>query len=198
MKSAEERLYDDIWEAKIDRERDLAVDGSLRADGAARLIEPGKRLLDIGSGEGSFILRVRSSFEQVFGIDISERTVELANKQGIHARQANLNNEPVPFPDAYFDAVVSLDVIEHVFDPITFLKEIHRALAPGGYTIISTPNIRKIQRIASLVMGHFPRTSYDPVGFDGGHLHYFTSRDIRQLMESTGFRVEHTQGLCGD
>jgi methionine biosynthesis protein MetW len=198
MKTAEERLYEDIWGAKLHREKDLGADGALRVNGAAKIIEPGKRLLDIGSGEGSFIMKVRDQFEEVYGIDISEKAVELSLKQGIHAKQANLNNEPFPFPDGYFNTVVALDVIEHIFDPILFLKEIHRVLAQNGYTIISTPNIRKIQRIATLMMGHFPRTSYDPVGFDGGHLHYFTSKDLRQLLEQNGFKVEIVDGLCGD
>jgi hypothetical protein len=65
-------------------------------------------------------------------------------------------------------------------------------------TIISTPNIRKLQRILSLVRGHFPGTSYDPVGFDGGHLHYFTSRDLRTLLEKHAFKVSGLDGLCGD
>ena len=197
-KAAEEKLYEDIWSAKVRRENDLAADGNLRVNSAAALIEPGKRLLDLGSGEGSFVMMVRQSFEEVYGVDISEKAVELCQERGIHAKKANLNNEPIPFPDKYFDAVVALDVVEHVFDPIRFLQEIHRVLADGGYTIISTPNIRKIQRIASLIMGHFPRTSYDPVGFDGGHLHYFTSRDLRQLMEQNGFTVQAIKGLCGD
>lgn len=197
-KTAEEKLYEDIWWAKVDREKDLAADGSLRVIRAAALIEPGKRLLDLGSGEGSFLMKVRQSFEEVYGVDISERAVELSQKQGIHTKKANLNNDPIPFPDNYFDVVVALDVIEHVFDPIRFLQEIHRVLADGGYAIISTPNIRKIQRIASLIMGHFPRTSYDPVGFDGGHLHYFTSKDLTQLVEQNGFTVHSIEGLCGD
>jgi methionine biosynthesis protein MetW len=198
MKTAEEKLYGDIWKAKLIREKDLAADGSLRTTSAAKVTENGKRLLDVGCGEGSFIIQVREKFEEVYGVDISDDAVELSLKNDITAKKANLNNEPLPFPDNYFDAVVTLDVIEHVFDPVFFLDEVRRVLAPGGYTIISTPNIRKIQRIASLILGHFPRTSYDPVGFDGGHLHFFTSKDLRQLLEQNGFRVEFVDGLCGD
>lgn len=198
MMTAEEKLYHDIWKAKVGREKDLALDGSLRTSSAVKITEGGKRLLDIGCGEGSFIVQVRQKFAEVYGIDISDDVIELSIKNNIIAKKVNLNNEPIPFPDNYFDAVVTLDVIEHVFDPVLFLNEIKRVLVGGGYTIISTPNIRKIQRIVSLIMGHFPRTSYDPIGFDGGHLHYFTSKDLRQLLEQNGFHVELIDGLCGD
>jgi len=198
VSTAEEKLYKEIWEAKVSREKDLAADGSLRATSAAKIIGTGKRVLDIGCGEGSFLMQVREKFEEVYGIDISDIATELCLKNNIIAKKANLNNEPLPFPDEYFDTVVTLDVIEHVFDPVLFINEIKRVLMHGGYTIISTPNIRKIQRITSLIMGHFPRTSYDPVGFDGGHLHYFTSKDLRQLLEQNGFHVELVDGLCGD
>ncbi len=198
MKTAEEKLYKEIWEAKVSREAHLATDGDLRTTSAAKIIEPGKRLLDIGCGEGSFILKVKKKFEETHGIDISFEAVELSQRLGIVAKQVNLNNEPIPYPDNYFDTVVTLDVIEHIFDPILFVDEIHRVLTPGGYAIISTPNIRKIQRIFSIIMGHFPGTSYDPIGFDGGHLHYFTSKDLKQLLEEAGFSTIIIDGLCGD
>ncbi len=199
MTGAEERLYNEIWKEKVVREAaDLARDGELRGSAAERLIGSGERLLDIGCGEGSMARRLKDRFHELHGIDISPEAVKLAVQNGLIAKVANLNNEPVPYTDAFFDVVVSLDVIEHIFDPIQFLREIHRILRPGGELVLSTPNIRKIQRIASLIKGRFPRTSYDPVGFDGGHLHYFTSLDLKILLEEQKFKVQLIDGICGD
>ena len=198
MRSAEEQLYQEIWKQKILREPDLSLDGELRTTAAIKILGSGRRFLDIGCGEGTLAARVRSQFTEIHGIDISHETVQLAQKAGIIASCVNLNNDPVPYPDDYFDVVTALDVIEHVFDPIKFLREIHRVLIPGGHTIITTPNIRKVRRIMSLIGGHFPRTSYDPVGYDGGHLHYFTSKDMIDLLEQNRFRVIVVDGICGD
>ena len=198
MGSQEEILYREIWRQKVDREHDLAADGDLRTVAALQMIDRGNRLLDVGCGEGTLAYRLRGQFREVHGIDISKEAIRFAREKGIEGRVLNINEKPLPYPDRTFDTVTSLDVIEHVFDPIRFVKEIHRVLTPGGHAVLSTPNIRKIQRIASLIAGHFPRTSYDPVGYDGGHLHYFTSRDMKNLMEQHGFAVTRIDGICGD
>jgi methionine biosynthesis protein MetW len=196
--SAEDRLYADIWEQKKVREADLGADGSLRRTAALPLLEGGETLLDVGCGEGTLAAMAREKFRAVHGIDISHEAVRLAAEHGVRAVRVNLNTEPIPHPDMSFDAVVTLDVIEHVFDPVRFVREIHRVLRPGGALVISTPNIRKLQRIWSIVRGRFPRTSYDPVGFDGGHLHYFTSLDLKTLLEDNGYHVVLVDGICGD
>lgn len=198
MKSAEEELYREIWREKILREPDVSADGELRTKAAASMIGRGARFLDIGCGEGTLATRVRNLFTEIHGIDISEEAVQLAIKNGVRALRANLNVGPIPFPENHFDVVTALNVIEHVFDPIRLIREIHRVLTPGGYIVISTPNIRKIQRVLTLVRGRFPRTSYDPVGYDGGHLHYFTSQDMRTLLEQHRFKVTLIDGICSD
>ena len=154
--TAEEKLYHDIWKAKVGREKDLALDGSLRTSSAVKITEGGKRLLDIGCGEGSFIVQVRQKFAEVYGIDISDDVIELSIKNNIIAKKVNLNNEPIPFPDNYFDAVVTLDVIEHVFDPVLFLNEIKRVLVGGGYTIEKHPKYTEDSENCIAYHGTFP------------------------------------------
>jgi len=198
MKTAEEELYRNIWDEKIRREKDLSVDGDQRSSSAIELIEKGNRLLDIGCGEGTLASKALEKYREVYGIDISEDAVRLAKASGVVASCINLNVEPLPYPDNYFDTVTSLDVIEHIFDPANFVKEIYRVLTPGGNVIISTPNIRKIERIITLIKGRFPGTSFDPVGFDGGHIHYFTSHDLSDLMVRNNFRVLRIDGIRGN
>jgi methionine biosynthesis protein MetW len=196
--SAEEQLYSTIWQEKLRRESDLAADGLLRVQGALGLLDPGDKLLDVGCGEGTLGELARPMFREVHGIDIADDAVRLAREKGVISRRVNLNTERAPYPDETFDTVVTLDVIEHVFDPIAFVLELRRVLRPGGHLVLSTPNIRKIQRVLTLIGGRFPRTSYDPVGFDGGHLHYFTSADLRELFTRNGFEVVAVDGICGD
>ena len=59
-------------------------------------------------------------------------------------------------------------------------------LVAGGVVVPTTPQIRYYGFILTRIRGRFPRTSGDPEGYDGGHLHYFTFADVRGLLEETG------------
>jgi len=188
-------IYEASWSRKIADTTAIGEPGSRTAI-ALDLLPGGKRLLDVGCGDGRFLLQARNRYSQVQGVDISERAVEAACARGLEVRQVDINKSALPFPDGAFDTVVSLDVIEHVIDPYTFVKELGRVLEPDGYLLLSTPNIRYLKRILQLVFtGRFPGTSGDPVGFDGGHLHYFTSRDVAELMRQAELRTERTVGV---
>jgi SAM-dependent methyltransferase len=83
----------------------------------------------------------------------------------------------LPFPDASFDAVVSIEVIEHVEDQFAFLRELARIAKPGAPVIVTTPNVMNVNsRVRALLTG-FP-VLYDPLPLDehdprwlGGHIH---------------------------
>lgn len=104
--------------------RVLKVTRRLRASHASRYIRPGKRLLDIGCGDGYFLRRICSQFEECYGLD---RLV------GDEVRSE------LDFPDEWFDCVTMLAVIEHIPQPEETLREIHRVLRPGGTLVLTTP-----------------------------------------------------------
>ena len=102
----------------------------------------------------------------------------------------DLNYENLPYENNFFDAIVCLDVIEHIINPFHLLAEIKRVLKPQGVLILTTPNFRKIKNILYLlIIGKFPKTSTDISFWDGGHLHYFTFKDIKWLLECHGFSI---------
>lgn len=180
------RFYDEIWQAK-GKFKDVASEGS-RLEVASQLIGKCERLLDIGCGEGLLATLTKGRYEEFFGVDISKVALEIAKSRGVRTFCVNIDAEPLPFPDDSFDCVVSLDVIEHVFDPLHLLSESKRVLVTGGNLIISTPNIRHWTHLRQLVVrGRFPKTSSDTQGFDGGHLHYFTYADVMELLRICGF-----------
>lgn len=109
----------------------------------------GKRILDHGCGDGAFSWLLERSGAEVIGIDPAHEAIVLGRAQ--HQRRhstallCTASGYATPFRDAFFDGVISTDVIEHVQDPHRFLGEIHRLLKPKGWMVISTP-IRLTER----------------------------------------------------
>ncbi len=190
----ERRLYEDIWERKAKYIKNSPL--PLRVIAGAELASGGKRLLDIGCGDGSLAIQVKEKYDEVYGIEFSDKAAELAKEKGVIVSISNLNYESLPYEDCFFDTAVCLDIIEHIFDPARLVKETLRILRPGGCIILSTPNIRYIYCLIPLIFkGRFPKTSSDLESYDGGHIHYFTFKDVELLLGDVGFKKIEKFGL---
>jgi SAM-dependent methyltransferase len=100
--------------------------------------------LDLGCGPGMLLAAAASSGFAGVGVDASMVWLVVARRLimawGGQPRLAAGVAEALPFPDGSVAGVVSLDVIEHVADPVPFLREIDRVTRPGGTLALSTPN----------------------------------------------------------
>jgi methionine biosynthesis protein MetW len=167
----------------------IQVPKGLRQDTALRVVRPGGRLLDVGCGRGAVASLLSARFDEVHGVDADDAALAKAAERGVAVAQVDLDREPLPYEDGSFDAVVSLDVIEHVLDPAVFVRELARVLRPGGRLYLATPNVRFAGYLRTLILkGRFPLTSGDPRGWQGGHIHFFTNRDLEELLRESGFQ----------
>ena len=74
-------------------------------------------------------------------------------------------------------------ILPYVWDLDWLLRECARVLRSGGQMVVGVPNMRAWWRLWSLAgRGRFPRTSHDPVGYDGGSVHYFCRRNLVELL----------------
>jgi methionine biosynthesis protein MetW len=169
-----------------------------RYDVALQLLKPGARLLDIGCWDGRLLELIRHAdlFSELYGVDLPFKAVECVKLKGFNAQVVDLNGEPLPFQDEYFDAVMLLAVLEHIFDPYAVIREIHRVLRPGGTLIIDIPNVASFTNRTRILFGRLPVTSADP-GWDGGHLHYFTKYALDQFLLSEGFQITARKSTGG-
>ena len=122
--------------------------------------------------------------------------------------------ERLPFEDGTFDAVVSNQVIEHVFDTDHFVAESHRVLKPGGLLVASTENLASWHNVAALALGWQPFSlsnvtrmragignplaihRADPAGPPRSlqHFRVFSYRRLRELVETHRFNDVSIRG----
>ena len=129
--------------SKSMQNEEIYIEHTIRYQSIINLIKD-KIVLDAATGDG-YGANIMSSFAlEVYGVDISSETIEHAKK---HYKNKNLEYveasiAKLPFPDAFFDVVVSFETIEHVDEELqkVFLKEIKRVLKNDGLLIISTPD----------------------------------------------------------
>lgn len=166
------------------------------------------RLLDIGCGDGNFtVLMARvCGTEEIYGVDVSERAVELARAKGIKCYRVDVDTEKLPFSDNFFDAITALEVIEHLFDPDHFLEEVRRVLKPGGLFILSTPNLASIHNRIALLLGYQPFPTsvsarmnigrlYEPDSKQSlDHIRLFTLRSLKELLRIHEFKIIEIKG----
>lgn len=97
-----------------------------------------KALLDIGCGTG-MVMELLGNFGNAFGMDVSSEALRFLRKSDRHRLvKANADNA-VPFKDDTFSTITCLDVLEHLDDDLSALKEAYRVCAPGGHMILTVP-----------------------------------------------------------
>jgi methionine biosynthesis protein MetW len=198
LNGRDKNQFDRVWQKKAEQDAVPRVyqPGNERVDQALRIIPPGNRFLDIGCGTGILAEMLKERYTEVHGVDIAEMPVQIACQKGVQALVHNLNAAPLPYEDQYFDLVSMLSVIQYFYDPGEALQEVNRVLKPSGALLLAAPNMRTYWRIGKLaLLGTFPRTSLDSVGYDGGTLHYFCLRDLVNLLEEAGFQSIDVVGI---
>ena len=141
-----------------------------------RRLPEGGRLWEVGTAYGYFLDEARAFFD-VSGCDISEAAVARAvDRFGLRVTCSDYLEKP---RDVAFDAVCLWDTIEHLAAPDRYLRKAHEELRPGGVLALSTGDIGAW---TARIRGPHWRLIHPPT-----HLHYFTARSMRTLLQRMGF-----------
>lgn len=142
------------------------------------------KVLDIGYAEFP-----NTVSKNLYGIDIVERpNVDLPNY--VETKVVDLNTQPIPYADGFFETVIAGDVIEHVANPMAMLCESNRVLTPGGRLIVSTPNPHYYWEAMQNFLVRYPWMKAK----QEGHFMSFTRVNMRNILERTGFRLDAELG----
>ena len=160
------------------------------------------RMLDLGCGYGGLTRYVANylKISEIHGIDIDDACLEQAKLKGIHTYNLDLNSARLPFPDGFFDLVISFGVLEHLVFFDNQLRESFRVLAKGGYLIVAMPNLASYVNRIALLFGYQPRDieisrelspgvlPFHDRGFLG-HIHSATLVALKQMLKYYGFHI---------
>lgn len=145
---------------------------------AAEQLPATGNFLDLGSGQGDFLRKFHQRFPglNLLGLEMSETGVEISRRKVPSARfiVADLFAPPAALEEykGWGDAAVCSEVLEHVDDPVLFMKTAREYLKPGATLVVTVPGGR---------MSAFDRFI--------GHRRHFDKESIRRVLEEAGFEV---------
>ena len=144
-------------------------------------LAPGGKLLDIGCAQGQFLEVAREVGFDAYGVEPSEYAASVAKNKGLNVLHGFVSD----LPDSEYDVVHSNHVLEHVPDPVAFMKDAARVLKPEGFACIEAPNeFDNLPYILNRIMGTVKaRSIFSP------HINFFDIRSLRNLFAETGLRV---------
>lgn len=164
---------------------------------ALRELPHGAKVLDAGCGGGDFATGLAEAGYRIFGSDMSASAISAAQARKIGNFQLGSIYEPLgkPFGVANFDAIVCVEVIEHLYSPKAFAATVYDALPDGGLIVISTPYWGYIKNIVLAVTNRIDRSL--TALWEGGHIKHFSRATLSTLMTSAGFEIVSFEG-CGE
>lgn len=178
----------DYYEEDAHKTHVLFPHAHIRAQIIENIVGSGKRVLDIGSGEGEIAALLTQKRNAVVCVDIASHAVRKLRTRGFEAHQLDVDKDIFPFKRKSFDIVVAGEIIEHLFDPVAFLQKCHTLLRASGFVVVTTPNLASLGRRLLLLFGKNPYTDpwVEKQGI-GGHIRYYVPSTLKQVLSRAGF-----------
>ncbi|WP_119306436.1 methionine biosynthesis protein MetW [Cohaesibacter haloalkalitolerans] len=170
------------------------IDFELVAD----LIEPGTKILDVGSDDGALLELLRDSRQvEGRGIELSQKGVNKGVARGLSVIQGDADEDLIYYPDDSFDYVILSQTIQATRNPKLVLEHLLRI---GRKAIVSFPNFGHWRvRTDLLLHGTMPVNDYLPyTWYDTPNIHFCTVRDFVNLCREVDADIEKAHGLQGN
>lgn len=168
-----------------------AVESVLR-----RVVASDLRVLDIGCGNGSMARRLASRGYLVTAFDVAEDGLEQARSipsPVTWAVGSIYDDDLGERLGTDFSSAISLEVVEHLYFPRRLFEAARQCLRTRGTLIVSTPYHGYAKNLALAICGAWDR--HLSVGWDGGHIKFFSRQSLRELAQNAGFREVSFRGV---
>ncbi len=148
-----------------------------------------KRVLDIGSGNGALTNELSRTGLEMVGCEISESGLAIAREAypDISFIQTGVESALPPEMWGRFDAVISVEVIEHLFQPRLLFERAKEALRSEGSFVVTTPYHGYWKNLTLALLGKFDE-HWHPLR-DYGHIKFFSRKTLSELFQEQGFRL---------
>lgn len=185
------KFYEDKYKDKELERFDNYPRNLLLAKVLGKYMKPEGRALDLACNDGVVAKYLEDQGLDVTGMDISDHALDAARSRGLKKLYQGDVQEALPFADSGFDLVWWGDNVEHLFEPMKTLREIHRVLDDEGYLLLSAPNMGWIYcRIEYLITGSIRRTeSMDAPPWQWDHIRFFNRNTIEAFINGGGFEM---------
>lgn len=152
-------------------------------------------ILDAGCGNGSMTARFSKAGRDMYAFDLSESGVNQAaltlGRDRVRVASVYEDFREL-FPFRQFDAVLSVEVIEHLYDPRTFIRRVREVLRPGGTFVVTTPYHGYVKNLTLAATGRLD--AHFTALWDGGHIKFWSRNTLSSLLREAGFTITGFRG----
>lgn len=137
------------------------------------------RVLEIGCASGYFIYSIKDHVKSVMGIELTPEFVKYAQEKGLIVK-----NSLDDVPDNSSDLIFMFHVLEHLEDPIQFLKDVKNKLSASGKLVIEVPNVNDVLVSTYKIPNHLD------FYWEIAHKYYFSKESLKEVLERAGYKSE--------
>lgn len=162
----------------------------------SKVVGANRRVLELGCSTGFVSRLLKRAGCYVMGLEIDPLAAKIAATICDQVMLVDLANPDWPdYVDDRFEVILMGDVLEHLVAPQSLLKNLKHLLAPGGYIVVSLPNIVHWTVRLKVLLGKF---QYQSTGLlDVTHVRFFDLRSARELLNDSGYTLETFQPMIG-
>lgn len=154
------------------------------------------KILDMGCGKGwvtNYLYEL--GFKNIIGSDVNKKHLEIASGNFPNLKFINISgadNNLKKMYKNYFDVIISIEVIEHIYEPHIFIDNCFEILKYNGILFLSTPYHRYLKNLIISLSGKFDN-HFQPLN-KYGHIKFWSKNTIRKLLYKQGFKVGEIKG----
>ena len=159
--------------------------------------EANKCILDLGCGNGFIVNFLVEQGYNAYGTDASEKGIAIAKQSNpgrFYLQDLTAGELPRELQPLKFDTVMATEVIEHLYDPESFVNFCKKALREKGEIIITTPYHGYLKNLSLALFNKWDQ--HHGPSWHGGHIKFWSKATLSSLLANAGFTITNFKG-CG-